>query len=425
MGGRGQTVADEENPFDMDMSELQKAVAVAPKPTKQRTVEVKCSMCDTVGYVAPQHQGKLAKCANESCKHPYFTIPLPKKDNNEGAIKRKKGLSIPQLVGAVVGCLALAGFLIWWFIVRIPEPTVDPLKGGGGPLTGPGSGGVKPIDEPVKPKEPVAPPRTSLAEIQKSVMTDLVRVASQNDPNQARAFRYLAESYAVTGQAPLALAELQKLQAKTPDAAYLQIEPLIRLYRAAKKAGSPDAPRYVDLAVKAAENLPTSGRQPLDAITVLAAALVVENRVPEAVKLIGHGGEGNRADYSMLWSVATYGNLFDFQKLSEIPAWLAAPNPQHAAVTWIVASWGGPDLALTWAKTAGSVDAVDASLGVWAAFVGRSTGSTAEGILKIDAGVKDASPTAKVGHGRILRTCGQLAAMPLAPRNSWPGRPAP
>ena len=94
----------------MDMSALQKAIPVAPKPTKQRTLEVKCPMCETLGYVtAPQHQGKDVKCANPDCKHPYFVVPLPKKDSGDSGLKKKKGLSIAQVLTLVVAGLGLAG----------------------------------------------------------------------------------------------------------------------------------------------------------------------------------------------------------------------------------------------------------------------------------------------------------------------------
>ena len=113
----------------MDISALQKAIPVAPKPTKQRTLEVKCPMCESLGYVAPQHQGKDVKCANPNCKHPYFTVPIPKKDSSDAGLKKKKGMSIGQVLAIVIGCIALAGTGIWWFVIRL-EPSGVPRRGG-------------------------------------------------------------------------------------------------------------------------------------------------------------------------------------------------------------------------------------------------------------------------------------------------------
>jgi tetratricopeptide (TPR) repeat protein len=379
----------------MDMSALQKAIPVAPKPTKQRTLEVKCPMCETMGYVAPQHQGKDVKCANPDCKHPYFVVPLPKKDSGESGLKKKKGLSIAQVLTLVVAGLGLAGTAIWWFVVRIPpvdpstQPTIKPTT----PIV---QDDVKPKD-----KEPVAPKRISIDEIRQGAITELTRISNTNDANQGLAVRYLAEAYAASGQMDKATAELQRLGQKAPDAPYLQVEPLVRLYLQARKAGAADAGKYLDEALKKAVNLPPTGRRPLDAANALAAALVLADRMPEGHKLIHapapgvdrpQGEQGNRADYSMLWTAAVYGNSFDFQKLSEIPAWLAAPNPQHAAVTWVLCSWGEPDKALAWVKNAGTVEAVDASLAVWAAHLGLSAKSTSEGVIKLEAAIKDATP---------------------------------
>ncbi len=387
MGGRGNTVADEENPFDMDMSELQKAIPVAPRATKQRTLEVKCPMCETIGFVAPQHQGKDVKCSNTACKHPYFTVPIPKKESADDGLKKKKGMSIGQVLGLVAAGLALVGTAVWWFVIRI-EP-VDPARLPTIVEQPTPSGGTT-VDSP--PPPPPKPTRMARSEIQKGAISELVRIAGTNDPNQGLAIRYLAESYAIAGQPQQSLAELTKLMNRPNDASYLQIEPLVRLYLHSRKAGVAEARKHLDQALKAAENLPQSGRGPLDAVNALAAALVLDDRQPEAVRLVGAGADGNRADYSMLWTAALYGNAFDFQRLSEIPAWLAAPHPQHASVTWVLSAWGERDKALAWARTADSDEGVDASLAVWAAHLGLSVKSTAEGVGILEAALQDAKP---------------------------------
>ncbi|QDT56370.1 hypothetical protein Pan44_44240 [Caulifigura coniformis] len=390
MGGRGNTVADEENPFDIDTSVLQKAIPVSPKATKQRTLEVKCPMCETIGFVAPQHQGKGVKCANPDCKHPYFDVPLPKKESADGGLKKKKGMSIGQVIGIVVASIALVGTALWYFVARVapedPNNVVNVPKPPG-----------PPEDEPKK-QAPVAVKRISLDEIRQGAINELVRLGSTPDPNRGLAYRFLAESYAGSGQAQKGLDELKKLEGSSP---YFQVEPLVRLYLQARKTKAPDAGKFLDLALKAAENLPKEGRAPLDAASALAAALVLADRLPEAQALtpaprLSEGRtpaeESNRLDFSMLWTAAVYGNMFDFQVLSEIPAWLASPHPQHAAVTWILASWGESEKALAWAKTAGSVEAVDGSLAVWAAHLGMTAKSTSEGVLKLEAAISDASP---------------------------------
>jgi len=390
VGGRGNTVADEENPFDIDTSVLQKAIPVAPKATKQRTVEVKCPMCETIGYVAPQHLGKDVKCANPDCKHPYFNVPLPKKESADAGLKKKKGMSIGQVIGIVVASIALVGTGLWYFVARVaPEDPIVKVP----PPPPPG-----PDDDDKKERPTPIVKRLSLDEIRQGAITELVRLAGTVDANRPLAFRFLAESYAGSGQAQKGLDELKKLEASAP---YLQIEPLVRLYLQARKTKTPDAGKYLDMALKAAENLPKEGRAPLDAANALAAALVLADRLPEAQKLTpiprlsdgrSPAEESNRLDFSMLWTAAVYGNMFDFQVLSEIPAWLAAPHPQHAAVTWVLAALGEPEKSLAWAKSAGSVEAVDGSLAVWAAHLGLTAKSTSEGVLKLEAALVDASP---------------------------------
>lgn len=397
-GGRNNTVADEENPFDMDMSALQKAIPVAPKPIKGRTVEVKCPMCETLGYITPQQQGKDVKCCNMNCSHPYFTAPLPKKAVVDDGLKKKKGMTIGRVIALVVFGIAFVGFGLWWLVIRIPEEVV--VKP---PIINPGN----PVDDEAERERKREAERQRLeaerkklmpvAVVRKGAIDQLAKISVQSDTNQTRALRYLAEAYAVSGQVPQALATIKTLAEKAPDSPYFQIEPLVRVYLQQRKTGAADAATHLDAALKAAENLPKSGRAPLDAANALAAALVLENRMPEAQKLIGNGVEGNRADYSMLWTAAIYGDTFDFQVLSEIPAWLAAPNPQHAAVTWVLASWGEYDKSLAWAKSVKTDkstkmdDAADAALAVWAARIGQDAKSTPEGVQRVEAGLKDAS----------------------------------
>ena len=141
------------------------------------------------------------RCPN--CKHPYFTVPIPKKDSGDGGLKKKKGMSIGQILALVVVGIGLAGTAIWWFVVRIPtgEPGKGPVVNGGNPG---GSGG----EVPPPPPPPTAAKRLTLEEIRSGATTDLNRVAGTNDTNQVLAIRYLAESYASAGQMEQAAAKV-------------------------------------------------------------------------------------------------------------------------------------------------------------------------------------------------------------------------
>lgn len=66
---------DTSDPFEVDPLAHKQATSVAIKPGKGRTIEVKCPMCESVGFIAPSQAGKDVKCCNPGCKLPIFKAP--------------------------------------------------------------------------------------------------------------------------------------------------------------------------------------------------------------------------------------------------------------------------------------------------------------------------------------------------------------
>ena len=72
--------ADNSDPFEVDPLANKQATAVAIKPGKGRTIEVKCPMCETIGYSSSKVVGHTVKCCNPQCLVPIFTVKAPRKE---------------------------------------------------------------------------------------------------------------------------------------------------------------------------------------------------------------------------------------------------------------------------------------------------------------------------------------------------------
>jgi hypothetical protein len=99
--------AGDDFPFDTDVPSAKTAIQAMPNPSKGRTLQVVCPMCETEGYVPPTAAGKEVKCANTKCMVPVFKAkaatveapppPPPKKSN------------LVMLIGITVVVMALIG----------------------------------------------------------------------------------------------------------------------------------------------------------------------------------------------------------------------------------------------------------------------------------------------------------------------------
>lgn len=397
--------ADDDNPFDIDPNALRKSTPMLPKAAKGRTIEVTCPMCETTGYIAPQQQGKDVRCCNPDCKFPNFTAPKPKKEVVDENANKPKGLTTGALAGiASVLALVVGGGLYWaFFRQEVKTETIAPIAA---PTEVIDKSKLLPPDDVVVKDQSTL---QTLPEIRNASLEEILTSGRirDNNPRKSLAFAWAAEGYAIAGLPDKALAQLAAVKSSAPEAAYLQIEPLVELYYQQRVAGAADATKHLDAALEAARNLPESSRRPLDAATALAAALVIADRSADAQKLLATPATGSRAVHSMIWSAAALGRLYDVDAVIGIPAWLGPEHPQWLAVTWVVASRGEFDKALAWANSAKYADVREGSLAVLAERLARDSASSTAASGKLEAGLSGVSATgrtrawANFAHGRL------------------------
>jgi hypothetical protein len=230
---------------------------------------------------------------------------------------------------------------------------------------------------------------------------------------------WAAEAFAMSGQ-PAEAAKQIKLSSDLSHTPFYRVAPLAQLFL--QQRNTPEAAATLDQLQKAASNLPTSARAPVDAAVAGATALVIGDRVKDAAALVAKPITESRGIASLYWTAATMGNIFDYDAIAGMPAWVAPAHPQWEAVTWAVAAAGEPEKALAWAKSANSLEVREACLGVWAARVAHDAASAADAVSKIEAALGDVAPSgrarawANFAYGRTTKgdTAGTVDALKKA-----------
>lgn len=388
---------DSGDPFEVDPLAHKLAAQVSVKPAKGRTIEVKCPMCETVGFIAPSQAGKDVKCCNPSCKLPIFKAPkLP----TEVVAEPEKARGLSTLMLTIIGLVAagLTGGGIYWFVLREePKPPV-----------------VGPIDTgPLVPETPETPEHldnkyvpptkhvvSTVAEIKKLSREDLVNVIVQRDIRSKPYGRQLAaEGFLALGNLAGAKEQIGKMG--TNGGTYA-IGPLAHLAQQQLDGGDKaGAEASLNEAVTHATKLLDVGRPALDSVAELAAALIRLDRIPEASKLLGRyaqKGSDDRAMLSLFWRASLDRGSFDFQQESSLSHLELCGKPLWISTAIQLCRYKQWDQALAWAKSAPDQVTQDAGLAACAGMMSwqlvRQPDPAMEAQLK--AAIESAGLAAKV-----------------------------
>lgn len=388
--------ADSSDPFEVDPLANKQATAVAIKPGKGRTIEVKCPMCETVGYIGPSQAGKDVKCCNPSCKLPIFKAPkLPPVVKAEP--EKPKGLSTGVISAIAVFGIAAVGGALWWFLLREdpkPKPTVSNT-----PTT--------PVEN-VPDKGPLAnvvvtAPKhvvSTIKEIGELSLQEILKVTVKSEFRSKPYGRQLAaQALLTTGDLTGAQDQISKVGAGGQQ---YTIEPLAVLAQmkltAGDKAGAEAA---LQEALTNATKHPDILRAHLDAVVILAATLARFDRTADAVALLDKFDKQDvdvRATLSEVWRASIDQGTFAFareQSLSHLelcgkPLWVAATISLCHQLQW--------DQALAWARSAPDVVTRDASLAACAGMMTSHLAAKSDAAIasKLKAAIEAADLAAKV-----------------------------
>ena len=372
---------DTSDPFEVDPLANKSATQVSVKAGKGRTIEVKCPMCETVGFIAPSQAGKDVKCCNPSCRLPIFKSPkLPPEVVVEP--EKPKGLSTLMLTIIGVVAVALVGGGVWYFLLReVPKP----------PVFGPIDNGP-PVPEPPKPEPPpinvvVHPTKhivSTVAEIKKLALEEIPKVTVLRDIRNKPYGKQLAiEALLATGDLVKAKDQIARLGASGSQYTVGPLSLLAQLQLdAGDKAG---AEASLNEAVTLSAKLPDVGRSPLDAVAMLAATLVRLDRTPEAVQLLGRYAQKDsevRSSLSLLWRASLDRGSFDLGKESSLSHLELCGKPLWVSTAVHLCRHGQWDQALAWAKSAPDPVTQDAVLAACAGMLASRLVRTPDAALE-------------------------------------------
>ncbi len=384
-----------DDPFDVDTSALRRAVKLAPKPVKGRTLEVVCPMCETPGYMQPSDAGKDVHCCNPACLVPVFKTQKPKVE--VAAAPKESKLNPLVLGGGAVAAIALG---IGVYVVLFAKPEVVQQN------LGPAENTAPEVIPDLVPKNTIVrqeekPPMT-LADIKKNSLTSIVERARQRDKNRHAeyGFQLAAESFAAVGDLPKAREQLGRLQAAGPSVAYLQIEPLVEVawsqIQAGKKA---EAVQTAQDALSKAKNLPKTIRKTHDGVISLVALLVAVDLVDEANNLIEQEADfGARGLLSLYWRCAMDARTYDINRESQFTWHTIVPHPLRMGAVETLVARNQTEAALKFAGSGRSGDSHAACRAAWAGrlLTLRPSEAVTQITAAIDAGQFDAATQTQI-----------------------------
>jgi len=345
----------DDDPFEVDTSALRRAIKVAPRPTKSRTHQIVCPMCETPGFIAPKDAGKDVHCCNKECMVPVYKAPKPEVVEEEPEPPKNNTL---MYVSIAVAVLVLGG--AGWFFTQSGEEIVGP--------------GPNPDPNPVDPGPPTPHPNDDPTVEEVKLTAEQIRgrimkaaEANLNRRNQESLWQ-LATMSAQNGNMEKAREYLDfHKQVASSRTEYQRVEPLVEMAWHQRAAGkTAEVKKLIDEAIAATKNLPPAIRDVVDVTTQLAVVLAAVDRVDEAEGLIQQHQESNvRGQLSALWTVALTSGTNDLERETGRPYHIAIPEPMRMAVVECLVIRGEQQAALKIVDGAKSVAGRESCMAAW------------------------------------------------------------
>lgn len=385
--------AADDDPFAVDPAIAAKATPVHRTSAPGKTLEVKCPMCETTGFISPKLAGHQVKCCNPKCLVPIFTAPAPKKVEAPPPPPAKKKSPVAIYAGIIGLVLVVGGVAVWQLSGpparpagrTSPTPMPNQLPGiGGGTSLDQAAAGNPENPETGDPNAKAVAPRVEVdpkVELTRQALKKLVDAAFNAPPiRKAYCRRLAATAYIAAGdltEGRAQLDQLQKIGAQTP---YEGCLPVVLMAWTELSSNPEGFAKSVAEAKRLADKLPPRGRYSVEAGIGTAAVLAAAGRMDEARKMIAdHQGLPDLKQFAAAIQVVQHAGTFDLDAPligRSVGDWEA---PQETAVALILAAHGRWDDAQTWSN--GTVDPAaraEATL-AWAEALSRAAVATDPG----------------------------------------------
>lgn len=385
---------DDDDPFAAATKEAAaskaNAIPVSPKKTKTNVVELKCPMCDTVGFVPEKSGGKDVKCCNPKCSVPVFMAPKnlapPVAVLAPKPVAAPKGPSKKPLILAIAGGVALVavigGTLYFWdAIFAKPEPPQTDFgklaaeakakrEADGIPdpvIPGPADGSQKTaVETDANTTEKVAAEAQLDIPLLLQYMDEFSRAEILVNKKYCR--QRTAIGYALTGNVAGMQAQFDAFDQIEASLPHFKIPAHLALgWRQLVNGDKQGAAKTADAAVAATVNVGKGSRDTQEAILDLTAFLVATGKADAGKKMLA---EHLKADESTPLVVATAlaRHRRDYDLDQELPGTTSNPTPAwpEVGVTLILATEGFWAEALQWANSHPGVETQTDCLVTWA-----------------------------------------------------------
>lgn len=400
---KASSLDDDDDPFGSDEEEedaftsatkvdsKSKSVAatVSTKETKTHTGEIKCPMCDTVGFIPESAFGKDVKCANAKCTVPIFTAPkrlpppvvvAPPKTKTKTATSSEPKSKMPLILAIVGGILAvnvIAGIYLFWpsggvidekeALRRKMEqqrlaagtPSVPVMATGTEtpPDQPPATGETQPQNSPMLSAPTVAAEILDVSAIQ-SRMDEEAR-APQIDNNRIYCRRLTSIAFAVTGKAQEMQGQFSVIERLDPNLKHFKVPALVTLgWRQLDQGDQSGATKLAEDALLMTSSIGKGSRDSQEAVIDLASLLVAVGKTKEAQTILAKNlGDTTSVPVVVMLSLARHRRDFDLNQI--IPGDNLNPNRAWVpvGVSLILATHGQWDAAQKWAESETDVEA--------------------------------------------------------------------
>ena len=263
-GGPPPAKPAEDDPFGVDPTATAKAVPLSPRPAAGKSFEVRCPMCETVGYASTKVQGHPVRCCNPQCLVPVFTVKAPKREEAPPPPPVQPKSPLPMYV---VGGLALAGLvgglLYYLNSFKAPErtgPTTPVAQQEGRGPDQRGDEGAETAGQPPAEQKVADPKAERAADLKDSVNRAIE--ASLKAPAAKKSFarRLAALALVHAGDRPATEDQLTQLRRVSGQSPYEVIPPLALATWRFHQEGSPERAAALEELKRHAPQLPKRGR---------------------------------------------------------------------------------------------------------------------------------------------------------------------
>lgn len=309
-------------------------------------------MCDSVGYVSEQANGREVKCWNPECPVPVYKVspkPGPRASAEGNSPKEPRNTGIPlSLVISISVFVGLISLGVSWFIyVRKPVSSAPPVAETRGSLRNDAAAPPSaPKEEPVPEsnREPVVVERTS-----QQALDAILASSNREELNRSKPYcvRLAAYGFALEGNETGALEQLERLRKFRSYPPHYQIEPLAQLAWNSIRAGEIEqAGTWLTKAGENIDYLGNRGRSRLDLGVPLAAAYAAVGDYKNSEKLLSEPDASSTGQLAAATLIARTIGTFSIRQ------WMPGTfpggweNPQRTAVCVQLAAAGKLDSAV-------------------------------------------------------------------------------